>query len=110
MPVFRDCKPCITSGLLNLQSVKQMLFCIAQDESAAQELDAYTLLGISNILDSTGHEIEAAYDELLDKQEAMVKRHRKLRAKLAAYLESGIILGKSDLAMILADDEQEVGL
>ena len=91
------------------EQYKTDAFCIAQDDGAAQELDAYALLGLSNILDSTGHEIESAYDELLDKQEAMVKRHRKLRAKLAAYLESGTILGKSDLAIILADDEQEVG-
>jgi plasmid replication initiation protein len=93
---------------MNLNSIKQMLFCIAQDDSAAQELDAYTLLGISNILDNTGHEIEAAYGELLDKHEAMIKRYRKMLVELSVFLESHGLSCDSDLAKILADAEQEV--
>jgi len=71
MTVFRGgFKPDTNNGLMNLNSVKQMLFCIAQNESSARELDAYSLLGISNLLDDVGYEIEQAYGKMLDEQEA----------------------------------------
>ncbi len=74
MTVFRGgYQPDISTGLLNLNSVKQMLFCIAQDESAARELDAYSILGISNILADAGHEVEASYNRLDDELEAARK-------------------------------------
>lgn len=98
-------QPDITTGLMNLYSVTQMIFCIAQDDSSAQELDAYTLLGISNILQNAGNEIECAYNELFFKEEVGVKRHMKLRVNLASYLESESIVCKSAIASILADDE-----
>ncbi len=65
MTVFSSgLKPDMTSGLLNLNSVKQMLFCIAQNESSARELDAYAMLGISNILEDAGSEIEQDWNEI----------------------------------------------
>ena len=45
--------------------------------------------------------------EVDDALEAVINRHMKLRADLATYLESEIILCKSDIASILADDEKE---
>ncbi|WP_321492748.1 hypothetical protein [uncultured Desulfobacter sp.] len=72
----------ISTGMLNLCSIKQMLFCIAQDDSAAQEMNYTTLLGISNILEDAGHEIEHDYNALCKKEKAAVKRHMKLRAFL----------------------------
>ena len=107
MTVFNGgLKPDMTSGLLNLNSVKQMLFCIAQNESSARELDAYAMLGISNILEDAGNEIEQRWNEMVDKEERLIKRLRKLRAALAALSESVNLVGRSDIAKILADDEK----
>ena len=108
MTVFRGgFKPEISSGLMNLNSVKQMLFCIAQEESAARELDAYSILGISNILGDAGYEIEYEYNSVYEELEATRKRHNKLRAALAFYVESGGFVDMSAIAKILADDEKE---
>ena len=98
--------PAAHDGLLNLHSVKQMIFCIAQNDSSAQELNAYSLLGISNILEEAGYKIEQDFNEMIDKEEKYIKRHRKLRAALAAYDESGCISDRPSIAQILADDEQ----
>ena len=91
---------------MNLQAVKQMLFCIAQDDSAAQELNAYSLLGISNILEDAGYRIEQDYSQMIDTEEKYIKRHMKLRADLAAFLEGERFLCKSELGKILAEDEK----
>ena len=93
-------------SLMNLQAIKQMLFCIAQDDSAAQELNAYSLLGISNILEDAGYRIERDYNEMISKEDQYIKRHMKLRADLAAFLEGQRFLCKSELAKILAEDEK----
>ena len=47
-------RPDITAGMMSLHSVKQMLFCIAQNDNSAREMDAYTLLGISSIIEDAG--------------------------------------------------------
>lgn len=107
MTVFRGGhQPDISTGLLNLHSIKQMLFCIAQNKSSAQELDTYAMLGISNLLEEAGHEIEASYDREYSKLEAARKRHMKLRASLAAYIESSRSIEKSAIVNILAEDEK----
>lgn len=109
MPIFNgQYPPDFTSGLMNLNSVTRMLFCIAQNDSSFRELDIYSLLGVSNILEAAGHEIEQAHDELFDKYEALGKRHRDLRAGLSAYIESHGLSSDSAIARILADDDQEV--
>ena len=101
-------KPAAHDGIMNLHSVKQMLFCIAQSDYSTQELDPYSLLGISNILEDAGYQIEREYNDMIDKEEKYIKRHRKLRAALAALGESGNPIGRSDIAQILADDEREL--
>ena len=89
MAIFRGgFEPDVTQGLMNLQSIRQMVFCIAQDDSAAQELDAFSMLGISNILGEIGFEIEQAYNKMAGELEAEKQRHRELRAALAEYKES----------------------
>ena len=104
MPVFND----VTTGLMNLNSVARMIYCIAQEDNLFKEMDAYSWLGVSNILEHAGHEIEKAYDELLDKHEAMIKRYRKMLVELSVFLESHGLSCDSELAKILADAEQEV--
>ncbi len=101
-------KPDATQGLMNLQSIRQMIFCIAQDDNSAQELDAFSMLGISNILGEIGYEIEQAYNKMSDDLAATKQRHSELRAALAALSESVNPVSRSDIAKILADDEQGV--
>ena len=109
MPIFNGGHESdITSGLMNLNSIKQMIFCIAQKDNLSREMGAYDWLGVSNILEHAGHEIEKAYDELLDKHEAMIKRYRKMVVELSVFLESKGLSCDSELAKILADAEQEM--
>ncbi len=44
---------------------------------------------------------------MVDKEERLIKRLGKLRAALAALSESVNLVGRSDIAKILADDEKE---
>ena len=109
MTMFRGgYKPAAHDGLLNLQSVKQMIFCIAQEDSAAQQLDADSMLGISSILEDAGYRIEQEYNEMIHKEEKYIKRHSKLRAALASLAEADRLVEGVAIAQILADDEQEV--
>jgi len=97
----------ITSGLMNLNSVKQMIFCIAQEDNLSREMNAYDWLGVSNILEHAGHEIEKAYDELFDEHEVVVRRYRKMQFELSVYIDSHRLSGDSELVKILADGQQE---
>lgn len=108
MPVFNGGYDyIIDSGFMKLVSIKQLLFCIAQDESVLQELDTYTLLGVTMMLEEAGYEIEQAYDRLDKKLDTAKKRHDELRAALAKYRETNRFGGKSDIDQILRDDERE---
>ncbi len=98
--------PNAENGLINLYAVKQVLFCIAQSDSAALELDSHSILGLSNILESAGYEIEKGIDEMLHKEDKDLERHNKLRADLMSYLGSGKNLCKSDIVKILAEDKK----
>lgn len=103
-----ELKPDAVLGLMNLNSIKQMFFCIAQSDDSAHELDSYSLLGISNIMEASVDEVEQAYNAMIDAETRHIHRHNKLRADIAAYMESDQFLSKSALAQILADDEKEV--
>ena len=96
----------MNNGLMNLSSVKQMLFCIAQNDSSSQELDTHTILGVSNILEEIGYEIEQSYDRIRYKREAAERRHSKLREAIAVLKESESLIGRSDLDRILKADEE----
>lgn len=95
------------SGLMKLWCMKQLLICIAQEEGAFNELDSYSMLGLTMILNEVGYEIETHHDKISDALEASKKRHAKLRADIAALKESGGPIGGSDLAQILEADEEE---
>lgn len=84
-----------------------MLYCIAQEDSSFRELDSFTLLGVSSILEDACREIELAYGHTANQHSALAKRHREMRAALAAYIEAHELPGDSELARILGDDEEK---
>ena len=57
------------TGLRKLWCIKQLLFCIAQEENAFRELDSYSILGLTTILEEIGFEIETHYEALPDELE-----------------------------------------
>jgi len=95
-------------GMISLHCIQHMLFCLAQDDSAAKEMDAFTLLGISGILEDCISDIKKSYSQIDDELEALIKRHRKLRSDLAACAESLSFIDSSRVINILADDKREV--
>ncbi len=99
-------KPDTHSGLMKLFSVKQLIFCLGQSDDAAHELDAYSMLGISMMLEEAGYEIEQCYEKILKSEEAAEKRHNKLRAELAALKEIQGLIGASDISRILEADQE----
>nr|WP_320193593.1 hypothetical protein [uncultured Desulfobacter sp.] len=99
--------PDVTNGVIKLDGLRQMLFCVSQSEYSAREMSSSALLGVSAIMEESIEEIEQAYNHMIDNETRYITRHRKLRASLASYLESDLFC-KSGLAKILADDEKEV--